>query len=212
MNLPKVKICGITREEDARRAVAQGATYLGFIFYPKSPRAIELAAFNKLQSNLPDGFRVAVDVQPSIDTVKSQLDAGFDFFQVHFSEMHDQAYLGELSQTVGHNRLWLAPKLPPDTLFPESLFEYTHTFLMDTYQKQGFGGSGKTGDWVGFRRLQEDYPEISWILAGGLNPENIGDTLTIAQPRTVDVSSGVESSPGIKSAEKLEAFFRSLRG
>ena len=207
MNSPRVKICGITREEDARLAVSLGATYLGFILYPKSPRCISLEDFEALKQTLPDSFRVAVDVRPSIDTIKKQISAGFDFFQVHFSEIHDNAYLLELSETVGRDRLWLAPKLPSDMLFPESLFQYADTFLMDTYHIEGFGGSGKTGDWAGFKQLNIDYPEKCWILAGGINSGNIGSALKLADPKIVDTSSGVELSPGIKSSEKLRAFF-----
>ena len=211
MSMKRVKVCGITRPEDGRLAVSLGATYLGFILYPKSPRAIELGDFQALHSSLPDSFRVLVDVRPSIESLKSQVDAGFDFFQIHFSEVHDDAYLSEVSQIVGHDRLWLAPKLLPDALFPESLFQYATTFLMDTYQKDGFGGSGKIGNWTHFRRLSEDYPEKIWILAGGLNPDNIKDAVAQANPQIVDVSSGVEESPGMKSHKKLKAFFENLR-
>jgi phosphoribosylanthranilate isomerase len=210
MSSPCVKICGITREEDARLAVSLGATYLGFIFYPNSPRAISLEDFEKLKQTLPDSFRVAVDVRPSIETIKKQIASGFDYFQVHFSEIHDSAYLSVLSETVGRDRLWLAPKLPPGMLFPESLFQYADTFLIDTYHIEGFGGSGKTGDWAGFKQLNIDYPEKYWILAGGLNAENIGAALKLANPQIIDTSSGVELSPGIKSSEKLRSFFSQL--
>ena len=210
MSSPRVKVCGITRPEDGRLAVSLGASYLGFILYPKSPRAIELKDFQSLHNSLPDSFRVMVDVRPSLETVKNHVDAGFDFFQIHFSEMHNEAYLSQLSQIIGFERLWLAPKLPPDSLFPESLFQYAGTFLIDTYQKDGFGGSGKTGDWVGFNRLNKDYPEKTWVLAGGLDPDNIKDAIAQADPQIVDVNSGVEMSPGIKTAEKLKAFFSNL--
>ena len=210
MSSPCVKICGITREEDARLAVSLGATYLGFIFYPNSPRAISLEDFEKLKQTLPDSFRVAVDVRPNIETIKKQIASGFDYFQVHFPEIHDSAYLSVLSETVGRDRLWLAPKLSPGMLFPESLFQYADTFLIDTYHIEGFGGSGKTGDWAGFKQLNIDYPEKYWILAGGLNAENIGAALKLANPQIVDTSSGVELSPGIKSSEKLRSFFSQL--
>ncbi|MCZ6672875.1 MAG: phosphoribosylanthranilate isomerase [Verrucomicrobia bacterium] len=211
MKKPGVKICGITREEDARLAVSLGATYLGFIFYPKSPRVISLEQYLELKNTLPDCFRVAVNVRPNLESINQQINAGFDFFQVHFSEIHDDDYLSELSQAVGQHRLWLAPKLPPGSLFPESLFQYAGTFLVDTYQKEGFGGSGKTGDWAGFKQLKSDYPEVSWILAGGLNPENIGDAILLADPQTVDANSGLEESSGKKSPEKLKAFFNKLQ-
>ena len=211
MSNPRVKVCGITRPEDGRLAVSLGASYLGFNTYAKSPRFIELEEYKSLNGNLPDSFRVVIDVHPSIEDLKNQVEAGFDFFQIHFSEIHDDVYLSEISQIVGYDRLWLAPKLPPDALFPESLFQYAGTFLIDTYQKEGFGGSGKTGDWVGFKQLKTDYSEKTWILAGGLRSDNIKEALAVADPQIVDVSSGVEMSPGIKSADKLKAFFNNLR-
>jgi phosphoribosylanthranilate isomerase len=211
MSNSRVKVCGITRAEDGRLAVSLGASYLGFITYAKSRRFIELEEYKSLNGNLPDSFRVAVDVHPSIEDLKKQVEAGFDFFQIHFSEIHDDVYLSEISQIVGYDRLWLAPKLPPDTLFPESLFQYAGTFLIDTYQKEGFGGSGQTGDWVGFKQLKTDYSEKTWVLAGGLRSENIKEAIAVADPQIVDVSSGVEMSPGIKSADKLKAFFDNLR-
>ncbi|QXD25327.1 phosphoribosylanthranilate isomerase [Opitutia bacterium ISCC 51] len=210
MNTPRVKVCGITRPEDGQLALSLGASYLGFILYSKSPRSIDLEAFTSLNASLTDSFRVVVDVRPDMDQVKRYVSAGFDFFQIHFSDVHEGEYLAELSELVGRDRLWLAPKLPPETLFPESLFDYTDNFLMDTFQKNGFGGSGKTGDWKGFRQLKNDYPEKTWILAGGLNPDNIEDAVNQSEADIVDVSSGLESSPGIKSADKLRAFFGNL--
>lgn len=211
MKLPRVKVCGITREKDARVAVSLGATCLGFILYPKSPRAITLAHFQVLKQSLPDSFRVAVDVRPSLDSIKEQMDAGFDYFQVHFSEIHDDVYLSGLSQAVGPERLWLAPKLPPESLFPESLFQYADSFLIDTYSKDVYGGSGHTGDWPLFRRLKEDYPEKHWILAGGLSPDNIRQAVEESEADTIDVNSGVEESPGLKDPEKLKSLFEKLR-
>ena len=191
-------------------ALSLGASYLGFILYSKSPRSIDIEEFASLNVSLTDSFRVVVDVRPEMDKVKQYVSAGFDFFQIHFSDVHDAEYLAELTELVGRYRLWLAPKLPPETLFPESLFDYTDNFLMDTFQKDGFVGSGKTGDWAGFRQLKNDYPEKTWILAGGLNPDNIEDAVKQAEADIVDVSSGLESSPGIKSEEKLRAFFENL--
>jgi phosphoribosylanthranilate isomerase len=211
MSSPRAKVCGITRAEDGRLAVSLGASYLGFILYEKSPRGIDVETFQSMHKRMPDSFRVMVDVRPDIELLKQRIDAGFDYFQIHFSEVHDTGYLGELSQLVAHSKLWLAPKLPPDSLFPESLFEYADTFLIDTYQKDGYGGSGKTGDWTHFKQLKDDYPEKTWILAGGLSPENIKNAIAEAQPQIVDVSSGLESSPGIKSAEKLKSFFANMQ-
>lgn len=211
MNSPKVKVCGITREKDGKEAISLGATYLGFILYEKSIRAIGLEDFKAINGYLADGFRVVVDVHPELERVRDYVKAGFDFFQIHISEIHDDVYLNKLSDLVGFDRLWLAPKLPPGTIFAESLFQYSNTFLIDTFKENAFGGTGKTGDWKGFKQLRTDYSEISWILAGGLNAENIKDAIREAGPETIDLSSGVEASPGLKSPEKLRLFFENLR-
>ena len=210
MTTPRVKICGLTRQEDAQLALSLGASFLGFIFYPKSLRGIEVDDYKRLSDSLSDSFRVAVDVKPDLEKVKQFDEAGFDFFQVHFSEIHDADYLESISQLVGPDRLWLAPKLAPGTLFPESLFQYADSFLIDTYQKDAFGGTGRTGDWKGFKQLKDDYPEKTWILAGGLGPENINEAISVADPDVLDLSSSVEVTPGIKSAEKLRALFANL--
>lgn len=210
MSGSRVKICGLTRQQDAQLALSLGASYLGFIFYPESPRGIDLEHYAGLNGSLSDSFRVAVDVKPDLEKVHRFEQAGFDFFQIHFSDIHDAAYLSELSDLVGYERLWLAPKLPPGSLFPESLFEYASTMFVDTFHKEGYGGSGKTGDWKGFKRLKEDYPEKTWVLAGGLGPANIKEAIAEANPHILDLSSGVEASPGIKNPEKLRALFETL--
>ena len=79
-----------------------------------------------------------------------------------------------------------------------------------TYHAGGFGGSGQTGDWTGFARMQTEHPDHTWILAGGLNPENIGAALTASGARFVDVNSGVERTPGVKDEAKLKAFVVAL--
>ncbi len=205
-----VKVCG--RAEDAVLAARLGARYLGFIFHAPSPRCISLSAFRDLAGQLPDTFRVAVDVAPDPEKLKEMRGLGFDFFQIHFPLDQDGDDLAAWSEMVGKDRLWLAPKLAPEDPFPLSLFVHADTFLMDTYRKDGFGGSGQTGDWDLFRKLQSDYPQKKWILAGGLDAKNIGDALKQAQPDRVDVSSGVETSPGRKSPQKLKAFFEMLAG
>jgi phosphoribosylanthranilate isomerase len=82
--------------------------------------------------------------------------------------------------------------------------------LVDTFHAAGFGGSGQTGDWGKFARLQAAHRENFWILAGGLNPENIGDALRASGARFVDVNSGVEAAPGVKDEAKLKRFVVAL--
>jgi phosphoribosylanthranilate isomerase len=85
------------------------------------------------------------------------------------------------------------------------------TFLLDTFHAEKFGGTGRTGDWEKFARHQQAHPQKTWILSGGLNPENIGEALRRSGARFVDVNSGVESAPGAKDHAKIELFVAALQ-
>jgi phosphoribosylanthranilate isomerase len=107
---------------------------------------------------------------------------------------------------VGVERLWLAPKLPPERDVPPDLLPLAKFFLLDTFHAEKFGGTGLTGDWAKFARQQSAHPKNVWILSGGLNPENVGDALRESGAKFLDVNSGVESAPGVKDLEKLKRF------
>ncbi|MEX2043960.1 MAG: hypothetical protein WD941_01320, partial [Opitutus sp.] len=94
---------------------------------------------------------------------------------------------------------------------PEAVRTAAKYVLFDTFHAEGFGGSGRPGDWTGFARHQAAHPENIWILAGGLNLENIGEALAQSGARFVDVNSGVESAPGVKDEAKIRAFAVALR-
>lgn len=206
----RLKVCGLTSLVDAEFADRCGADYLGFILYPKSPRAITLAQFQAMVPRLPPRRKVAVSVAPSVDELAAMRDAGFDYFQIHFPIETPAAALEEWAAAVGSKHLWLAPKLPPGADVPAAALAAAKFILLDTYQAAGFGGSGRTGDWDAFARFQSANVDNFWILAGGLSPENIGDACRRAHPRFVDVNSGVESAPGVKDHAKLKAFVVAL--
>jgi phosphoribosylanthranilate isomerase len=207
------KVCGLTRGDDARVAAELGADFLGFILYPKSPRYIALGAYSELAAALPRGpRRVAVMVEPSLADLDWAQEAGFDRFQIHARHDLPLATVHAWSDAVGPADLWLAPKLPPGAPFPNDWLEMAETLLVDTFHAEGFGGSGRTGDWAGFSALSRTRPEKTWILAGGLGPENIRAALEKSGTRYLDVNSGVETAPGIKSPEKLRALASALQG
>jgi phosphoribosylanthranilate isomerase len=206
-----LKVCGQTRVEDARAAAEIGADYLGFILYPKSPRGITLARYAELAPELPVGpRRVAVMVEPSGPELAAAAAAGFDFFQIHCAHTTPLPTVQGWSGQVGAHRLWLAPKLPPLDDVPAEWLPLAATFLMDTFHAEGFGGSGKTGDWAKFARHRQANPQHTWILAGGLNPENIAEAVARSGAHFVDVNSGVESSPGVKDHAKLRRLAETL--
>lgn len=207
-----LKVCGITRLEDARRAAELGADFLGFILYPKSPRYLPAEAYKALAPGLPSGpKRVAVLVEPSVEMLLAVRALGFDLFQICARLEVDAARVAEWSASVGPGALWLSPKLPPGAEIPAHWLEYADSFLVDTYHAEGFGGSGRTGDWTGFARLAAAHPAKTWILAGGLSPENVREARAQSGARFVDVNSGVELSPGVKDAARLAALAAALR-
>jgi phosphoribosylanthranilate isomerase len=202
----RFKVCGLTSLVDAEFADRCGADYLGFNFYPKSPRAISLANYRAMASRLPDRRKVAILVEPTLPELNAMREAGFDYFQIHFRLETPAAQLAAWSQAVGEKHLWLAPKLPAGSEVPSAALAVAKFILFDTFHAAGFGGSGQTGDWASFARHQAANTKNFWILAGGLNPENIGAALKETGARFVDVNSGVESAPGVKDEAKLKRF------
>jgi phosphoribosylanthranilate isomerase len=202
----RFKVCGLTSIADAEFADRCGADYLGFILYPKSPRHVSLEQYRAMAPRLPDRRKVAVSVEPSVAELEAMRDLGFDYFQIHYSPTVTDAQLTAWSRVVGEKHLWLAPKLPPGTDVSPAALAVAKFILFDTFHAGGFGGSGKTGDWAGFARHQAAHPKNFWILAGGLNPENISEALRQTGTRLVDVNSGVEAAPGVKDEAKLKRF------
>lgn len=202
----RLKVCGLTSLIDAEWADQCGADCLGFILYPKSPRHVSLETFAAMRPRLPDRRKVAVMVEPSPAELAAAGRAGFDFFQVHFRCDLPAAAVTAWTETVGAERLWLAPKLPPALDLPAALLPLAKFFLLDTFHAEKFGGTGQTGDWGKFLRHQSAHPAKVWILSGGLSPENVGDALRQSGAKFIDVNSGVESAPGVKDLEKLKRF------
>jgi phosphoribosylanthranilate isomerase len=208
----RVKICGLTSLVDVDLADGIGADYLGFILHPASPRCVRLEQFAAMAPRLPTARKtVAVLVEPADEVLAAARDAGFSAFQIHFRPETPPARLGAWSGLVGPDRLWLAPRLPPGSGIDPAWLPLARTFLVDTYRSDGFGGSGRTGDWEAFARFRAAHPGHTWILAGGLSPENIAAARRASGARVLDVNSGVESAPGIKDPAKLRALALALR-
>lgn len=206
----RLKVCGLTSLVDAHMADRAGADYLGFILYPKSPRYVPLPQFQAMVPRLPDRRKVAVLVEPDPGELAVMRD-DFDFFQIHFRHDLPLVILAGWAKAVGIEKLWLAPKLPPEQNVSPTLLRLSRFFLLDTFDAENFGGTGRTGDWPKFNRHQQEHPDRYWILAGGLNPENIAEAVRETDATFVDVNSGVEAAPGIKSQEKLQRFVAALK-
>ena len=207
-----VKVCGITREVDADFALQCGASRLGFILYEKSPRNIELHEISNINKSLEiePCCMVGVQVEPQIEELKEIINFGFGSIQLHFSYDFPVDIIKEWSDMVGPDKLWLAPKLPTELGFPESILPLAETFLIDAYSEDKFGGTGERSNWDGFYRWQREYNSKKWILAGGLSPNNIEFAVNTTDARHVDANSGVEKSPGVKDHTKITNFFTNI--
>jgi phosphoribosylanthranilate isomerase len=201
----RVKVCGITRQIDAARAVALGADALGFIFWPRSPRAIAPAEARIVLAGLPSLVnRVGVFVNASPrDVAEVVRAAGLDVVQLHGDEsVEDYADVGARVMKVA--ALDSAEDVDRVLAWPEAV-----TPVVDAVDRERRGGTGRLADWALAARVAASRP---LLLAGGLHAGNVREAVAQVRPWGVDVSSGVEAEPGIKSLERLQAFFDSLAG
>lgn len=192
-----------------------GADYLGFIFYPKSPRYISFAEWKAL--DLPEdrlAKAVFVSVEPSLEDLGQAVELGFRHFQIHLpEEAEGESYLKELRDLPGMSevKLWLAPKIHSAEAFRPAWLPFIDGVLIDGKKKGFFGGTGKRADWRLFSELKEKYPEKEWILAGGLGPGDVVEAISRSGARILDFNSGVESAPGEKDVVSLEMLAREIQ-
>jgi len=199
----KVKICGIRRYEDAREALDAGAWALGFIFHKRSPRHVDPEEARRILERLPRGvLSIGVFVDRSVEEVNRTVEAvGLRGAQLHGKE--DLAYAKQVKAAVVIKSLRVGPafRARQVLLYPGS------RILLDTYRAGVAGGTGATLDWTVARKAADLVPII---LAGGIGPENAAEAVAKVHPYALDVSSGVEASPGIKDREKIRELFRAL--
>ena len=205
--LPKIKICGITNQEDAEAAVHEGADALGFVLYSHSPRYVEPAVAKRIIGRLPPFvLPVGVFVNQDLDTVRHLFDdCGFALAQLHGDE--SPGFCESLNRPVLR-----AIRLRDRSSFL-ALAEFkgrtgVRGFVVDAFSNTAYGGTGHTTDWSLAGEMAKAAPIL---LAGGLTPENVEEAIRRVQPYGVDVSSGVEESPGRKDPDKIRAFIRSVR-
>ncbi|MBN2068084.1 MAG: phosphoribosylanthranilate isomerase [Opitutales bacterium] len=198
-----IKVCGITLPEQAKAISDMGADYLGTIVYEKSPRHVPYEALKTLLPSIPESKRILVDVAPSLERLQCYWALGYHAAQLHFDPEAARGLVPQWCQLVGRGHLWLAPRIKPEADFPEYLFDYADTFVLDTYKKDAFGGTGETGGWERFKAWKAKYPNKRFILAGGLSPENLQAAIATTGTTHVDLNSGFEISPGIKDLEKV---------
>ena len=202
----RTKICGITNIEDARVAVAAGADALGFLLYRKSPRCVDPMMVQQIVAQLPPFvLPVGVFVNEEIKIVRDLMDTcGLALAQLHGDE--SAMYCRELSRPV-LKALRLKDRSTFVTLAEFQARVEVRGFVLDALSQEAYGGTGQVVDW-GLARQAAQAATV--ILAGGLTPENVGQALRAVQPYGVDVSSGVEVTPGKKDHEKVRAFLRAV--
>jgi len=205
-----VKICGVTNAADAEAAIEFGADALGFNFFRGSKRYVSLDAAKGWMANLPTEIaKVAVVVDLDWDEAVSLAALPFiSALQLHGRETP------EFCRKLAEEGIRFAKALPVTTR--DSLRDlprfFTRTVVLDSASAGEFGGSGRTFRWELGREFVEANPDLRVILAGGLTPENVAAAVEAVGPFGVDVTSGVESSPGRKDRGLLRAFIAAARG
>jgi len=200
----RVKICGITNLPDAQVAVEAGADALGFNFYEKSPRCVSPATAAEIsRAQPPFTLRVGVFVNPSEELVRRAIgECGLNLLQFHGDEPPEFCtQFGLMSMKAFRVR---------DAESLKELAKYhTDAWLLDAYVSDTFGGTGEKFNWHLAAELPKSGRPV--FLAGGLTPENVAEAIRQVQPFGVDVSSGVESSPGRKDPGKVRSFINSAK-
>jgi len=199
--MAKVKICGITNLEDALTAQEAGADILGFIF-AESPRRIDIIKAAAIIDKLKPHIKVsALFVNEDKDKVEDALKklGRVDLLQFHGDETPD--YCGQFKARDVIKAFRIKDERSLAMIKRYSDVDY---LLLDTYDKARYGGTGETFDWS-FAKKAKEY-DIPMFLAGGLNPDNIGEAVVMVRPFAVDVTSGVEKAPGKKDPELIRRF------
>lgn len=204
-----IKLCGLTRAADAATALHLGVDWLGVNVWPGSPRHVPAERRASLLREVPAGKRVAVAVNPAADEVRALLAEGFDRVQAHYDPSERACDPASLARAAA-GKLWLAPRLPEGASFPAEILGLVDTVVLDAHRAGSFGGTGAKGDWARAAALRDAHPGVTWLLAGGLGPETVGEAAA-AGFRHLDLNSRVELAPGLKSAEKLHATAEILR-
>ncbi len=200
--MTRIKICGITNRADALAAAEAGADALGFIGVPGSPRYLDTQQHFEITENLPIFIQRVIVVQRPGD----EEEYGSDYVQ-HYEDTEAE------SRATGLAYMRIRAFRMRDESSLREIEAYTDpvgAILLDTYHKEVLGGSGETFDWS-LALKAKALTDRPVILAGGLTPENVQDALEAVRPYGVDVSSGVEASPGVKDYAKIKAFVRAVR-
>jgi len=204
----KVKVCGITNPEDAEAAVELGAWAIGLIHHKESPRFVKAS----VAAGIGEAFRrrcevVGVFVNPTIERVV-QAAENAQLTMIQLSGDEGASFCTEVARRTGLKVIKSFHVGNSADVRKSAAYRFTDFHLYDTARKGAYGGTGETFDWG---LLENHHSPIPFILAGGLDPDNVTEAIRVVRPDAVDVASGVEASPGIKDHGKLASFFRAAR-
>lgn len=202
-----VKICGITRPEDARMCISVGADALGFNFYSASKRYVDPRAsldwINALDGKIE---RVAVVVNGGAELLRILTDSGcFEAIQFHGDESPEDCAASGAVRWIKALRMKAGDSLETPGLYA------TRDLLIDAWSPTEYGGTGLESDRALARKVVNKFPDKRFALAGGLTPSNVAEAVRFVRPAAVDVAGGVESSPGIKCPRLVGEFIQAVR-
>lgn len=197
--MTRIKVCGLTRLVDTEAALAHAVNMVGFIYVPKSPRFVTIEDLKPLLDTARGHATRVIVVQDApeqtLDQLRQSLD--FEYFQFHGEESPES-----VRRWQGYKVFHMGDGIP----HAETLSAYGHPYLLDTALGSKRGGTGRTFDWHVLPRMPG-----SFLVAGGLNPDNIADLIRSYRPWGVDVSSGIEAEPGIKDHARMRQFIHNAR-
>ena len=207
----RVKICGITKPDDARLVVAAGADAIGINFYAGSKRFVAPEIAQEIAAAVGNrALKVGVFVNSTAaEILKLAAETPLDYVQLHGDETPE--FVADLSDlpTIKALRIRDASLAPVvNFLAACESAKNLRGILLDAYSSTEFGGTGQTLDWENIGRAADRPAELPIVLAGGLTPDNVDSAVRLARPDAVDTASGVESAPGVKDKRKVEAFVK----
>ena len=209
MTTLRVKICGITQADQGAAIAQMGASALGFICVPDSPRYIPPKQIRAIAEPLPPAVaRVGVFVNADLDTIKDVASiAGLTAIQLHGDESKD--FCQRLRDRLPTMKLIKAMQLHSvdAQTMTQPYLDVVDTLLLDAYHPTLRGGTGHALNWDALRHF---HPPIPWFLAGGINPNNVLEALGTLSPNGIDLSSGVERAPGDKAIDQVALLFSRL--
>lgn len=209
----RIKICGVTKPEDAVAAVQAGADMIGLNFYPKSARYVSPERAERIAAEVRQTTGVFVNAT-SDEIHRTVEQVGLDWVQLHGDETPE--LVAEIQSQLPLIRVQFLGKqglqgIAQDVAACTELGRPPTAVLVDATVEGEYGGTGKTADWPALANYQKVLDKVPLVLAGGLQAENVATAIATVHPDAVDTASGVESSPGVKDAQKLQSFIRNAK-